>query len=58
MKLQCLSFEGKVTWFTENAKSQDFENEFKGFFHAKARGRGLLLSLPYGVRYFLLCSRF
>ena len=35
MKLQCFNCEGKLTWFTEYAKSQDFENVFKGFSTAR-----------------------
>jgi len=44
VSLEIPTFE--LWWFTGYAKSQNLENEFKGFFHAKARGQGLPLSLP------------
>lgn len=53
MKLQCLNCEGGLTWFTEYAKHKDFENEFKGFFHAKARGSGTTAIISLGGEVFL-----
>lgn len=49
VKLQCLDCEGELRCFTGYTKSQNFENYFEGFFHAKAWGQELLLSSLFRV---------